>query len=406
MSSFGVFGSFGDSLGDIPAEEFNGYNSQIVEDLIKIADLTPEVTETPTNLVNTFKCINAIIFERISVLMNSIDFQLRYDPATRKVHYETRGFIDNSRTLTTGTEIVGLPEWIETTDGMINDLRIDGATTETNYTESGIIGTDEGWETSGIQLSKTPNIVELIIDGEQKIGGSKGALNTYFYVDRTLKRIYPQTGSFPTESAVVNYTWQAPIPLQRKRTTSINKYGLFQEVLSMPDIVNLEDAKTRLNKILEKRSEPFTIGKLKIRVSFDLKVGELVTIVDTLNNPNVNEQFVITKIKRIYPSGYDEIEVGNKEWKLEDDIVEMESRIKRLEERFSLEAETITQIADAQNTTPYIKHKHFIIRKGAYSTERSIGLYDNPSHGLYDEGKVYADDDEDAFDWGVYQDTS
>jgi len=194
-------------------EAHEGKNELIVKDLIERAGLTAEV-ETPSepNILEEFKCLQAVIYERILNLLKALDYQLRYDPQTRKVHYEPRGFTDNS-TQIDNSDYVGLPEWKENTEGMINNLRVDGATTETQITESGTIGTTPGWETDGIELSKTPNIVELIINSVQKIGGTKDASTGHdYYVDREEKKIMPKTGTtFSEDSAVVNYSWSARI---------------------------------------------------------------------------------------------------------------------------------------------------------------------------------------------------
>jgi len=337
--------------------EFIGMNSQIVSDLITKAGLTPEVVATPDNVLEEYKCIQAVIYERIMALLKAVDYQLRYDPATRKLHYEPRGYIDNSKTLTTGTEIIGIPEWTETTDGMINNLRIDGATTETQITESGQIGVTEGYTTEGIQLTKTPNIVELYMDASatpttQKIGGSKDAsTNNFYWIDREMKRIMPKPGTTFTANhyAIINYSWSAPAPVQDFRQDSIDSYGEFQETFTFNDISSVADAETRMENILDKRSTPFLTGKLLLRENEDVQVGELVTVVDNLSVDTVNQKFVITKITKKYPSGTMEIVVGDKEWKLEDDIIEIENRVKRLEEQFIRNQDILLQLIRLQD---------------------------------------------------------
>jgi hypothetical protein len=76
----------------------------------------------------------------------------------------TYGDAYQALTLTVGTEIVSMPEWDTDTSQMINDLRVDGATSQTTITETGQIGVTAGYTTAGITLAKTPDSVELYMD--------------------------------------------------------------------------------------------------------------------------------------------------------------------------------------------------------------------------------------------------
>ena len=325
--SFGVFSGGDDPTGEATSEpEFIGMNSQIVGDLITKAGLIPNVVATPNNVLEEFKCIQAVIYERILALQKAVDYQLRYDPQSREVYYEPRGYIDNSKTLTVGTEIIGIPEWTETTDGMINNLRIDGATTETQITESGQIGVTEGYTVDAIQLTKNTKHSRTLYGCEcynqhKKIGGSKdSSTDNFYWIDREMKRIMPKPGTTFTPNQTImlkiNYSWSAPAPVQDFRQDSIDKYGEFQEVFTFNDISSVADAETRMENVLDKRSKPFLTGKIRVREDENIQVGEIVTIVDNLSVEQVNQRFVITKITRKYPSGFMEIEVGDKEWKL------------------------------------------------------------------------------------------
>jgi len=381
-------------------EDHEGKNELIVKDLIELAGLTADV-ETPSesNIINEFKCIQAVIYERILALQKALDYQIRYDPNDRIVHYEPRGFIDNSETITTKIEIVGLPEWNETTDGMINNLRVDGATTETDITETGTIGTDENWETTGITLTKTPNIVELIIDGDQKTGGTKDAsVDHYFWVDRENKKIMPKEGTtFPEEVAIVNYSWSAPAPVQDFNQESIENYGEFQEVFTFNDITSVRDAEKRVEKILQVRSTPFLMGKIKVR-NTELQVGEIITVVDNVSTPNKTEELVVNRIKNKYPSGYLEVEVGDKELKLEDDIVEMENRVKRLEEQFIRNQDLLLQLVRLNDTQTLPRERYLKVLKADYIEESKLAVWDNPDLSEWDSEDFAWGGDEEAFE--------
>lgn len=63
--SFGVFSGGDDPTGEATSEpEFIGMNSQIVGDLITKAGLIPNVVATPNNVLEEYKCIQAVIYKR------------------------------------------------------------------------------------------------------------------------------------------------------------------------------------------------------------------------------------------------------------------------------------------------------------------------------------------------------
>ena len=403
---FSIMSGGDDPTGEAVSEPtFIGMNSQIVQDLIIQAGLTPETVDTPNNILEEYKCIQAVIYERILALQKAVDYQLRYDPVTRKVHYEPRGHVDNNRTLTTGQEIIGIPEWVETTDGMINDLRIDGATVETQITESGQIGVTEGFTPEAIQLTKTPNIVEVYMDSNpnpvtQRVGGSKDAsVDNFYWIDREMQRIMPKkdTTFTPNHYAKINYSWSAPAPVQDFRQDSIDQYGRFQETFTFNDISSVADAETRMEKILDNRSKPFLTGKLLLKEDETIKTGEIVRIIDNLSEQKVNERFVITKIKRTYPSGIMEIEVGDKEWKLEDDIIELENRVKRLEEQFIRNQDILLQLLRLEDTFKTPKERYLKLLERNIGGD--IGIWGNAQFGVWGECK-WGNENEQSFKLG------
>ena len=180
-----------------------GEVSEIVEDLIETyGGMTATVQASGTEdgkRIDQFKCINADIFERVMTLKKALDWELYYNDSDRKVYFEPLGYNDSGKTITVGTEIVGIPEWDFDDSNLINDLRIDGATTQTNITESGRIGTDSGYVNASITLNNTPDIVELFMNSSdppttQKTGGSKDASTGHFYyVDKENKKVMPKT---------------------------------------------------------------------------------------------------------------------------------------------------------------------------------------------------------------------
>jgi len=342
-----------------------GEVSEIVEDLIETyGGLTASVQTSGTEdgkRVDEFKCINSDIYERIVALKKALDWDLFYDDDNRIVHFEPKGYTDSGKTLTVKDNILGLPEWDINTDNMINDLRVDGATIDTTISENGRIGTTTGYTTSSILLTKTPNTTELLIDSSnppttQKEGGSKDASSSgYYYFDRENKKIMPATSTTFTNNdyAIINYNWSSPAPIHMINQSSIDLYGYFQKTLEISDITSVADAESRAKSILSNRSVPFVIGKIKVKLTDVPGRGQLVEVVDTIT-PTVSGNalsgsYSVNSIKYMWPSAYEEIEVGDSQWRLADWQQNTEERLKRIEEQFIRNQDILLELVDIKN---------------------------------------------------------
>ena len=381
-----------------------GEISEIVKDLIETyGGMTASVQSSGTEdgkRIDQFKCINSDIFERIIALKKALDWDLYYNDSDRKVYFEPWGFRDSGITLTVGEEIVALPEWEFDTSNMINDLRIDGATTQTNLTESGQIGTDTGYTTNSITLDKTPDAVELYMDSSnppttQRIGGSKDASTGHFYyVDRENKKIMPATGTTFTSGdyAKINYIWSAPAPIHMTNDLSITNYGRYQKEVELGDVSSVADAESRGANILSKRSIPFITGKILVK-SQEGNIpnrGEEVSIVDTktptVNGENLSGDYVVNKIKYKFPSGIEELEVGDKKWHLVEWQESTEQRLKRLEEQFVRNQDLVIELLEFKNSNAgQLKNRYFKVLETNIAGETLI--WGNSSFGIWNTGK-------------------
>lgn len=372
-----------------------GEVSEIVEDLITtFGGLTASVQPSGVldgERVDEFKCINTDIYERIFALKKALDWDLFYDDSTKIVHFQPRGFTDSGKTLTVKQEILGLPEWDIDTSNMINDLRVDGATIDTNITETGQIGVTSGYETGSILLVNTPNSAELIIDASnppttQREGGSKDASSTgFYYIDRENKKLIPATGTSFTGSdfAIINYIWSSPSPIHMKNQASIDEFGLFQKTFELTDITSVADAESRATSILSRRSIPFITGKIKTKLTDVPNRGEMVQIVDTIT-PTVqgqalSGQYTVNSIKYMWPSAFEEIEVGDSQWRLADWQQTTEERLKRLEEQFVRNQDLLTELVEISNgeATNFkrLKPRYRLVLKQDYNVASGISMW-------------------------------
>jgi len=371
-----------------------GQISAIAEDLIETyGGLTAEVVATGTlagEKIEQFKCIHVDIYSRLMALAKAVDYQVYYNPVTNKVYFEPRGNTDSGKTLTTGTEIIGVPKWSYDTSQLVNDLRVDGAVVETQKQETGRIGTTSGYTTASILLTKTPEIVELLIDSSnppttQRLGGAKdGSTGNYYYVDKETKKIFPITGTAYTNNdyAIVNYSWLAPAPIHMENAESQTTYGVFEKEITLSDIITIADAEARAVEILNKFSVPFETGEILLKSATDLNlnVGERVTIVDNINNPTVNKELVILKQTIKYPGSFQELVVGDNPLRLSDWQVNIEERIKRIEERDSQNQDLVMELFN--NAYTFKTEPRYWTVQTKQITGNTL-VYNHASSGLY-----------------------
>lgn len=372
-----------------------GVISAIAENIVQDGGLSTNFQNSGTaQILSEFKCINANRYERVKTLIkDSLDWALYYDDENDEVVAEPQGYVDSGITITTGQEIVAVPEWTADTSNLINDLRIDGAVTDTTITESGKVGTTAGYQTDSLLLTKTPNSVELYMDASnppttQRVGGTQDSTTGNFYwVDRENKKVMPATGTSFTNAnyAKINYVWSAPAPIHMRNDTSITDWGLAEKQLTINDIKNIADAEARGREILAKQSRPYLTGKLKVKSTVALVVGQLINIVDNITPQNVSGTYMILSVDYKYPNGYEEITVGDKIWRTADWQEKTETRLKRLEENLVRNDDLITELIDnnalnADNFIPVQPRYHKVV------TQNMAGntlIWGNPSFGTW-----------------------
>ena len=386
---------------DSNVDAFAGKISDIAEDLIQTyGGLTATVQDSGTEqVVDVFKCVNTDIFERVQALTSALDWVLYWDDKNAIVKFEPRSFVNSEVTLTTSGNIVNVPKWDIDTTHMINRLRIDGATTQTQITETGKIGTTADYTTASILLTKTPDNAELYIDANdppttQKTGGSKdGTTGGDYWVDRENKKITPQTAFTTDHFAIINYFWSSPAPIEMENSESIVLYGLYEKTIELSDVTSVADAEARAVNILSRRSLPFYVGSFLVKSTVDIGVGELVTIQDNITQNAPNGNYMISKIKYSYPNAFNEIDVGDKTWRMADWQENTENRLKRLEEQFVRNQDLLRKLvqtthSNAQNLLkPTPRYRKVLKRE-------LVGdgfLLSHPTYGILGTSRLGAD---------------
>lgn len=385
-----------------------GQVSAIAKDLIEtFGGLTSDEQATGTATGQTiaeFRCDQATIYERLMALAKAVQYQLFYDPVNDTVHFEPRGFTASGTTLTVGTDIIGVPVWENDTSMMVNDLRVEGAVHETNLrfptSGTGQIETTANFENEAITLPFTPESVKLTIDSSdppttiREGGGKDSSGSNFFFVDKENKKVKPATGTtFDTDDfAFVDYTWLAPAPVRQRNQASIDSFGAFEMDITLNDIQTIADAEARTAQILSRFSTPFQVGEILVKSvsTITLDVGDTVTIVDAVNKPNINKDFIITKQTIKYPGSSQELVVGDEAIRMKDWQFNIEERMKRLEEENLKNQDLLQEIFDFQLTIP-IEPRYRRIFTEIYNTTNLGLILNHSTRGLLNTNKLSTD---------------
>lgn len=326
-----------------------GKPSEIVKDLVTTygllaADSTTIQDSGTAIVLDKFVCNHTDIFERCQALTTAMNWQFYYRSDTGKVYFEPLGYTLNSTILTVGSNVYNVPEWSVDATEIANDINITGAYQDIQTTETGQIGVTSGYTTTSVLLTQVPLSVKVFSDGSNppttlKVGGVPNSTTTpfFYYVDKNNKQILPTPATtFTTNNYLqTQYSYSAPVDVHMYIQASIDSYGISSKNITLEDIRTVNDAQYRGTNYLIKYSQPFVYGALKVKNSslYGLKVGQAIKVIDNISKPAVNTTLVINKLRIRYPSDYDELEVGDKKWRLTEWQGDVQEQIKRLNEK-------------------------------------------------------------------------
>jgi len=381
----------------------------IIADNVSVQDSSLD----PANpSLDKFVCNHADPFERCKALATCLGWQFYYRADTNKVYFEPQGFLSNPNTLTVGDNVIKVPKWTYDTTEMCNDLTVVGAqqmieTTEGQVTSDppmngkignapGVNNYNQGYRTDYVQLGYVPYSVKVWWSPTApppvtslKIGGVPDSTTVFdYYVDQNQKRIYPKDGTtFPNNNYfMVNYSLLIPVPVHMSSPGSITKYGEFKKTLTYTDIRTVADAQARGTDYLSKYAEYFiyTTMAVNIATNLGLDTGQLIQVVDNVSQPNVNKLLLINRKRFRYPSDYDEIDVGDKIWRLAEWQGSIEEKLKRMQEKEYENTDFVTELVDVDNsiTSPInLKNRYFKVQTQTV-LGNDIFIFGNPTYGI------------------------
>ena len=307
------------------------------------ADSTSITDSGTAILLDKFICNNVDIIDRMEILADILDWQFYYDSSDDKVYFQPKGTRAGTDTLTVGTNVVNRPVWKRDGTKVVKKAVLFGGPVQTQTQETFNGDTSE----TEFTLSKIPISTKIVVDGTLQTGGVENqSLSGVDYFVRSITltsssksvgQIKFASGSIPgngTNNIVVDYTFASPIVI-----SALNPVTDGLELrLDKPDLITVEDCRQFLNKFMSRHQEDFLSTTLAVTNVKDLEVGQSVTVIDL--NEDINDVFIVTKIRKRFPYSFDEVTVDNQPLEIENWEISIEDRIRRIEERL-LQEETL-----------------------------------------------------------------
>jgi hypothetical protein len=378
---------------DIAIDPQAGVVSAIWDDIITDGGLTTSVPTSSgtTNVLNKFICNDQTRLERAQKLAETLGWNMYEDYINNLVVLAPKGYISYTTPLTVGSNVINVPVWNYELDSMRNDITIKGAVAPYNQTEtfSGT-GAQKDFYTSG-----EAEALNISVGGVQKVRGTPSVTTTYDYTyDKELKKIsFVNAPALGTNNISAIITYNIPMPVRAKNSASINQYGVTgddgvkrgqEEVITFKDLRSVDDAKLRLKKILDNIGVP----KLKTRAQtynvMGLNPGMSVQVID--NVQGYNENMIVIGVEYLYPDNYDNVDLGDPRFDLQDFINTIDKRISALEQSDLNNNQILTQLL--QNESEVELFSQLSIYK--QNAEEGVLYYDSDTQGDWDD-----------FNWGT-----
>lgn len=396
---------------DINIDEQEGKGNLIFEDLItRFTSLDVTTEDTPDNMrITKFVCNHADVFERAEKIVEAYNWQHYYDNELDLVVFEPRGNKKASEVLEVGVNIVNAPKWKYSKEKMINELTLKGAEQNVQRT---IFANGDDTEGQRVIFPETPTSVKVYVgsgsydpegDGTKpsnnesnlKRGGKRGSTSgTFDYEyddDSKVKTLYFKKASEDqpsftppngTNNIEVQYTYKLPTPVIDKRPSSISDYGLHKRTHTRNDLKNIDDAELYVQTTLDFFEQPMISTTLIVSYVPNLKIGNRYRVIDQFEE--IDEDLIITEIKKSFPFKGDEIVVGDEVLRVDEWETRTMDRIKRLEEAQGESQDLLLHIVKNKREKR-AERRYFKLQTKSVAGE--TGIYGHPIFGRYGTAK-------------------
>jgi len=374
-----------------------GVISEILKTLINdytslSADATSVQDSGTINIIDKWQCKAETVYDKSKKLAELLSWILYYNPEDDLVHFEPKGFTDNSTIIQNGINIIEPPKWKIDESLLYNKIRIDGASQNASVIENGQIGVTGGYTTSSVSLSQKPLTTRVLCDAAdppttEKTFGIQNSTSSYdYYVDGENKKIYWSSTFTPGASdyVIVEHTYMKPTPIIYSDIDSIAQYDEKYIAKIKDELKEVNDAELFAKQYINDHKNPILSTEIKVIDIKDMDVGQSIQVIDTTNN--INGFFKILKIEMNYPYKFDKVSVTSDILEEADYSIMVTRRLKQLEIKDRNNFETLIEVKDFYNNIiaedRYLQFDHSYV--GGL-----ILIFDHPTMGILDTGIMY-----------------
>jgi len=173
---------------------------------------------------------------------------------------------------------------------------------------------------------------------------------------------------------------------------SIDTYGEFKKTITYTDLRSVADAEIRGTNYLAKYSLPFVYTTLKVKGvgSLGLAVGQNIRVVDNISLPAVDSVLLINKHRLRYPGDYDELDVGDKIWRLGNFQADILEKLKRQEESEFSNSEILNNLVNINNASlnPVKVEPRYLKTYTQTASGTNLFILGNTDYGKLDTNKL------------------
>lgn len=301
--------------------------------------------------LNKFIAKDNTRLERLNTLVKILDWSMYEDYNNQYIRLEPKGFNVTGITLSTTSNIYNNPVWEEDLDTMRNSIKIKGAYDEDTRIEffNGDNSTTEFTLTSYPLITEVEHPINTLL-----VRGVPDASTTYDYFTNYDTKVvaFVAAPSSGTNNVKVKYTTKLPRPVQGVNQSSIDRYGITKEaVYTFDDIVSVEDAESRLQKLLSVLSVAKVTTTLET-TQYGLKPNDVVTVEDAINT-QYSGDYLVHGVQIKYPTQFDIVKIGDVEFDIQEVLDTISERLSALEQKELPVIDILRQIKTTNRTINY-----------------------------------------------------
>jgi len=374
-----------------------GVISEILKTLINdwtnlTADATSVQDSGTINILDKWICKAETVYDKCKKLSEILSWLFYYNPEDDRVHFEPKGFTNNSTVVQNTVNIVEAPKWKIDESLLYNKIRVDGAMQEASTIETGRIGTTGGYTTTSITLLQKPLTTRVLCAAAnppttEKVFGIQNSTSSYdYYVDSENKKVYWSATFTPGASdyVIVEYTYMKPTPIIYSDIDSITSYGEKYIAKIKDELKDVADAELFAKQYVADHKNPILSTEIKVINIKDMDVGQSIRVIDSTNN--IDALFKIAKIDMEYPYKFDKIFVTSDILEEADYDVMISRRVKQLEIKDRNDFETLIEVKDFYDNI--IAEDRYLQFDHSYVGGLTL-IFDHPTMGILDTGIMY-----------------